>query len=713
MSNQNKTKDDKKKIRKARFAFFVIPNAILVIICAILGYAKWQELKSHWPLFAISGIIILLILNRICYSLYKAREDRKLTRLDPEVSADQVKSSLKLLRYAAAALAVISFITTAQGLKSFVFPEEGQEWQAYTASFAVQSILLVFNFLFFPFYVRIKKPERFPAFFQHILIYCIVFLFIGSLIVSSTFSYVFIANNTYKDMRPKNSNITIEKFLTEEAYNLSRVNDEIGEKLRKKIVYKADELRRSIESQNTTTAVSNDSKVERKLLQYSLSQYNQTNESFYPDDALNRDIAAGENPEHELREMKRAFDDKKESYDTIFGDTYKTAFTFYEQWNLAEQKRNFTNYREIEGKSKALQEAIGLIDDALNGLKPGEFRAQHLVRDISQYRTRAVSAFEALKNNIVTLKGFYDEMLIVYGEIDQSTDIGTRNELEIKSILNFVYNNEYDPAEAEVILDSLSELQEGMLASNAAEAGQPGNTIEPRSTSQPRSTIEPRSTSQPSNTSESDNPHKELHDFTEAFNSFVKYAELKDRIKRFIDNNLSITYYIKSEGESDELAPDEQSPAPETTTPAPSGEGGHTYKTVSKAEWTKRRKQDFVVFISCLKALPDLGQYKEKEEASVKNEEDASALMNDYDQQAVLEEAYTLNRDLLENISNFEKAINYFKYDFRLMAVLSAIMALFMDLASFLTGGFMFGASFFDELKKQNKQNKQNKQQTP
>ena len=269
---------------KARFAFFVIPNAILVIICAILGYAKWNELKSHWPLFAISGIIILLILNRICYSLYKAREDRDLIKLDPNVGADQVKSSLKLLRYAAAALAVISFITTAQGLKSFVFPEDGQEWQAYTASFAVQSILLVFNFLFFPFYVRIKKPERFPAFFQHILIYCIVCLFIGSLIVSSTFSYVFIANNTYKIMRAKNSNITIEKFLTEEAYNLSRVNDEIGEKLRSKVVNKTAALERVI-SENAHTAISsNEGAIDAVLQSFSsLQEYQKVNgeDAFY------------------------------------------------------------------------------------------------------------------------------------------------------------------------------------------------------------------------------------------------------------------------------------------------------------------------------------------------------------------------------------------------------------------------------------------------
>ena len=703
MSNQNKTKDDKKKIRKARFAFFVIPNAILLIICAILGYAKWNELKSHWPLFAISGIIILLILNRICYSLYKAREERDLTKLDPNVGADQVKSSYKLLRYAAAALAVISFITTAQGLKSFVFPET---WQAYTASFAVQSILLVFNFLFFPFYVRIKKPERFPAFFRHILIYCIVFLFIGSLIVSSTFSYVFIANNTYKDMRPKNSNITIEKFLTEEAYKLSAVNDKIVKQLGEQLS-DVSGLKSIVERQDSKAVYANDDRVKDIISLYSYAESEDLGSSF-----------------------GASLQTYRSSYESVYKNYYLNAFKLYEELSKEESQKEALrkiNYDYLDGLINSIE-------------RPNDGAIAQIDRDIYILRmehsgdeaTNALGAFSTLRKDISVLKEFFKTLLPFYPKIDQSAPAITENERNIQAILSFVYSNEYDPTEAKRILGFLYKLREGMLTQNAAEAGKPG------------------STSQPSNTSESDNPHKELHDFTEAFNSFVKYAELKERIKGFIDNNLSITYYIKSEGESDELAPDEQSPAPETTTPAPSGEpdepdpdeqspapetttpapsgepdepdpdeqspapetttpapsgeGRHTYKTVSEAEWTKQRKQDFVEFISCLKGLPDLEQYKQKEDASVKNEEEASALMKDYDQQAVLEEAYTLNRDLLEKISDFEKAINYFKYDFRLMAVLSAIMALFMDLASFLTGGFMFGASFFDELKKPNKQ---------
>lgn len=138
---------------------------------------------------------------------------------------------------------------------------------------------------------------------------------------------------------------------------------------------------------------------------------------------------------------------------------------------------------------------------------------------------------------------------------------------------------------------------------------------------------------------------------------------------------MSITYYIKSENETD----------------APMSDG--KLKVVSEADWTKERKEYFIKFISYIKLLPDVEAHKEKY-----NE---SALVRDYKPEQVLQSAYIINRDLLENISGFEKAINYFKYNFSLMAVFSLAMALFMDVASFLTGGFMFAASFFEGVKKE------------
>lgn len=653
---------------------FIIAN--ILVVCFVLFVPKW-------PLPVI-GALLLLIANFICYTLFKARAERNLSRVSLNVGRKEVKSSTQLLRYAASAMAFISFITTAEGMKSFVF--NNVSWQAYLASFAVQSILLVFNFLFFHFYVRIKHLKELPSFFKRALTYCIVFLFTGALIVSSTFSFVFIANNTYKIMRPKNSNITIEKFLTEEAYNLSRVNDEIGEKLRKKIVDKTGVLKESIGQQRTANNTSLKTKINEILDIEDLARYEQA-EEFYSQEEYEADVLIRPSFAERYEKIFERIGKRNETYTKLYEDDYLPAYNFYDGFKKEEDKSAYTDYKDLKARIDKLTDMCrdgGRIDDEISEIDGIEIN--RLVHYIADYKDRAKKAFRDLKSNMKALCRLFERIRDeAYGENAETESTVAANEENITDIFTFVYNNEYDSTEAERILGFLSEQREAMRRQNADGAGQSG------------------STSQPDSTSEPDNQYEELAKFTEAFNSFVNYTELKKQIKDFIDDRLSITYYIKSEGESD---------------PAPSGEGGHTYKTVSEAEWTQERKQDFVVFISCLKGLPDLEKYKkedasaenkEKEDASVKNEEEASALMKDYDQQAVLEEAYTLNRDLLEKISDFEKAINYFKYDFRLMAVLSAIMALFMDLASFLTGGFMFGASFFDELKKPKKQKKQQK----
>lgn len=143
-------------------------------------------------------------------------------------------------------------------------------WQAYLASFAVQSILLVFNFLFFHFYIRINNLEGFPLFFKRVLTYSIVFLFTVALIISSTFSFVFIANNTYLSMRAKNSNITIERFLKEEAYRLRTINDEIGEDLRTDITDKTKELQQVISAQAAVTASANEANINKALSNFNI-----------------------------------------------------------------------------------------------------------------------------------------------------------------------------------------------------------------------------------------------------------------------------------------------------------------------------------------------------------------------------------------------------------------------------------------------------------
>ena len=567
--------------------------------------------------------------------MFKAWTDRNISQIETNVGDKEVTTSIRLLRYAASALAFISFITTAEGLCEFVFTEV---WQAYLASFAVQSILLIFNFLFFHFYIRINNLDEFPLFFKRVLTYFIVFLFTIALIISSTFSFVFIANNTYLSMRAKNSNITIERFLKDETYRLRTINDDIGKDLRTDITEKTKALQEIISAQAAVMDSENETNIDNALSNFDIEKYTAETDGFYTETELNKDVEDALYPD-EFQSIYDTLNTYKETYDFIYTNTYQAAYKFYDDLKKASNKSQYTKESDLQAQIDSLDEANKNIVSNLQNLD--QLRSGNYDNYIKPYKQRAWSAFNGLQSGIQSLELFYKTILPEYQAVAASTSATQASSISVKEILAFVYTNEYDKTQIKRIQTFLSGQQEILLNANTDE----------------------------------EEKLKNLAEFIETFNNFAKYAELKKIIDNFIEDDLSITYYIKSENETD----------------APMSDG--KLKVVSEADWTKERKEDFIKFISYIKLLPDVEAHKEKY-----NE---SALVRDYKPEQVLQSAYIINRDLLENISGFEKAINYFKYDFSLMAVFSLAMALFMDVASFLTGGFMFAASFFEGVKKE------------
>lgn len=607
-----------------KVALFIVVNAFVVGFFLI---------APKYP-FPSVAVLLLLITNFLCYLLLKGHIDKKISEIETNVGNKEVTMSIRLLRYAASALAFISFITTAEGLHEFIFTEV---WQAYLASFAVQSILLVFNFLFFHFYVRINRLEGFSLLFKCVLTYFIVFLFTIALIISSTFSFVFIANNTYLLMRSKNSNITIERFLKDEAYRLRTINDNIGADLRKDMIDRIKELQEVISAQEAVTASANETNINNVLSNFSIEKYIAVTDAFYTQEELDTDVAKAYYPE-EYVSIYKTLTTYKTTYDSIYVNSYLNTYNFYDNLKNEQNKSRYTNENALKVQINSLDTAIGDIDSTMQQIN--DLQSAHYEKIISRYKQNALAAFDSLYNNIQSLKSFYETLLPEYQAVAASTSASQALSISVKDIFAFVYMNEYDKAKVQEIQVFLSYQQEVLL--NAG-------TID-------------------------EEKLKDLAEFIEVFDDFAKYVELRSLIDDFIDNDLSITYYIKSENETD----------------VPTSDG--KLKVVSEADWITERKEDFTKFISCLKLLPDIEAHKEKY-----NE---SALVRDYEPEQVLQSAYIINRDLLENISEFEKAINYFKYDFSLMAVLSLVMALFLDVASFLTGGFMFAASFFKDVKR-------------
>lgn len=62
---------------------------------------------------------------------------------------------------------------------------------------------------------------------------------------------------------------------------------------------------------------------------------------------------------------------------------------------------------------------------------------------------------------------------------------------------------------------------------------------------------------------------------------------------------------------------------------------------------------------------------------------------NDY-VDTTLSKAYQVNRDKIENINEVERAWRFLKSEYKFMAIFCALIAFFMDFASFLIGIFLY-----------------------
>lgn len=96
---------------------------------------------------------------------------------------DVDKESVKILRVAAFCFSIVSWLATAEGLANYVFDND---WRVYVISFAIQSILFIFN-LQLPVYWEKLQLKRLKALF--------LVLYISFLFASSVFSFVYICTN--------------------------------------------------------------------------------------------------------------------------------------------------------------------------------------------------------------------------------------------------------------------------------------------------------------------------------------------------------------------------------------------------------------------------------------------------------------------------------------------------------------------------------------
>lgn len=184
------------------------------------------------------------------------RNSKKKTKISMD------KQGAKVIKVAAFCFAIVSWFATAEGLKEYVFE---RDWQAYLISFAIQSILFVFNLQLPAYFVKIgnrvpdsQKKKRKNNTYKWVGMQRIIAGFYSIVILaSSLFSYVFIVNFVYKDTRYRDSNIILDSNYRKYLYQTEEFIVEDTKAMQIVVNEKVSELRKNIPEKSNTQSDSN------------------------------------------------------------------------------------------------------------------------------------------------------------------------------------------------------------------------------------------------------------------------------------------------------------------------------------------------------------------------------------------------------------------------------------------------------------------------
>ena len=216
-----------------------------------------------WPLIGLWTLLALILFVTVGGVLqaklgHAGQEDIDEKDLIRPLSERDLDNSQRLLRYATAVLAFLSLYSTAAGMQSFVF---SAAWLAYLGSFAVQSILVVFSFLLCRFFVQIMLL-KWPLYLKRLASCLLILFFCWALVMSSSFSYSYIANTAYEKSWSSDSETLIQRYLLDAAYRLREENERRGDAILENIdIVAGDRLSGVISAAQIQT----DSELEQEL----------------------------------------------------------------------------------------------------------------------------------------------------------------------------------------------------------------------------------------------------------------------------------------------------------------------------------------------------------------------------------------------------------------------------------------------------------------
>lgn len=126
------------------------------------------------------------------------------------------KGNTSLLRLGVILLSVVSFYTTANGMREYIF--KGNGVIAYAASAAIQGILLALSMNLPDYLLKIWK-RGWHGFWRFILCFCAIILTLVTIFCSSWFSYVYIADTIHQESWGTDSELLVQQTYRSELYD--------------------------------------------------------------------------------------------------------------------------------------------------------------------------------------------------------------------------------------------------------------------------------------------------------------------------------------------------------------------------------------------------------------------------------------------------------------------------------------------------------------
>ena len=559
------------------------------------------------------------------------------------------KDYSRFLMYAATALSFISFMTTADGMTSVLGRD--QLWKAYFISFGIQAIVLIIGTKMFKitntlYSVYSKNIKWYRTLLFSFVTLLIIILYLLSIGFSSFFSYVFLANHAYQDVQYNDYNIAIDRFIVLEEKNLKDKNAAIGRILLSKIQVEASEFRSLIDLYHKEA----DDNLNKTIQNAGLIR-NRTEEM--PEecllDAQTIIDSEGRNERYatKIRQYVNSINTIAMNYNDLY-KRYEQMYNYLEPYLVIDEESSEpVDPNLAEQKIESIENEIATI----NALK--ESLSQNLDTDarINNYLRPAISSittiFDKLIESYNSLKGVYQEI--------KNLDIGERNNINLRDFYSAIYSsNDYSESILNEAIDDLEIIVKEYLNSS--------ETID-------ESVI------------------KSVSSCIIYLREFKKCQKLEDQINEFELEVVNEKLVIIADDTSDNSTIQSNTEAPEKNS-----NDDTSIHEVSISEWKRIRRNDLAKFIVLLKSLPDVKLILQTDDPNEYWSESDSSFMQEFNDftTSTLKAAYDLNRKTVEGINDVERAWNFIKSDFTFMAWFCLVIAIFMDLASFLIGIFIY-----------------------